>query len=625
MKNNSRLSSLLSEFKQKTSLQKAIYRGIHLGILLCVCLYITIATFLLSSGPYSLEFLNGVFVTPVILLLNFLPAFALLCIFYSIFGKLHRAFLASALLIFGLAVISYYKLTFRDDPLMLADILYIKEAQNMANNYRLFIDGRIIAVLSVMIMGFFILKFSVKQKLTFKGRITSAVFGIILAAAITPTILNTTIYDYKAANYDYIDSRWSATQQYISHGFLYPFLHSFSDAIETPPENYDASTAAAYLAEYEDKDIPEDKKVNVISIMLEAYNDFSRFDTLEFNTDVYEVWHNLEQEGYSGALVDNIFAGGTVDTERCFLTGYANLSNYRISTNSYVWYFKNQGYKTEGMHPCYDWFYNRKNINQYLGFENYYFLENYFSPITNGEVAMDDVFFPELLKQYKSASADGTPYFNFSVTYQGHGPYAGDMCRWAESNTYLAESDRFTYEEYTILENYFGSVYDTNQHLKEFTDALRNDPEPVVVVLFGDHNPWLGDGNSVYKAMGLNLDLSTEEGFYNYYSTRYIIWANEAAKEVLGTDFTGEGPAISPTFLMSELFELCGWEGNSYMQAMNDIKSQITVINTPTGFFVENGTLTDTLSPNGKDLYNRFIQLEYYWRKKFAYQQYVSK
>ena len=52
----------------------------------------------------------------------------------------------------------------------------------------------------------------------------------------------------------------------------------------------------------------------------------------------------------------------------------------------------------------------------------------------------------------------------------------------------------------------------------------------MVIVVFGDHNPWLGDGNAVYKAIGLDLDFSTEEGFYNYYSTRYLIWANDAAK-----------------------------------------------------------------------------------------------
>lgn len=622
MKTTSRKACSLSKFGANHRLQqqnKRFFWGIQLSILLCVSFGITILSLFLGVGHYDTQIINGIFETPIIFLLNLLPVVVLLIIFYGIFGRTHWAFLTTAILVFGLAAISYYKLMFRDDPLMFADILYIKEAGNMANNYNLFLDEILLITILSTLLVFVLIKSFVRLKASAKSRMTCGAVGLALAIAITPTMLDTTLYNGKAANYDYLDNKWSSTQQYIAHGFIYPFINSINDAIETPPENYDEDNAAAILANYQDEDIPEDKKVNVISIMLEAYNDFSRFKTPELKTDVYEVWHALEDEGYSGDLVDNIFAGGTVNTERCFLTGYANLSNYRIPTNSYVWYFKDQGYNTEGMHPCYDWFYNRKNINQYLGFENYYFIENYFSPLTDGFVGMDDVFFPELLKQYKSATADGEPYFNFSVTYQGHGPYSDGTYEWDMKGTYVVESDQYTDEEYAIMENYFGSIYDTNQHLKEFTDALRNDPEPVVLVLFGDHNPWMGDGNSVYEAMGLNLDFSTEEGFFNYYSTRYIIWANEAAKEVLGTDFTGEGPAISPTFLMSELFELCGWEGNAYMQAMNDIKEDITVINTPTGFFVENGVLTDTLSEEGEELYNQFLQLEYYWRKNFAY------
>lgn len=621
MKTTSHFSFLLSEIPPKDLLKKdkAFYWGIQISILLCVSFGITCLTLLVAGGNYSAELLRGIFVTPLIFLLNLLPVVVLLIVFYGIFGRSHWAFLTTAVVIFGLAVVNYYKLMFRDDPLLFVDILYIKEARNMTNNYHLFLDSKLLIIILSTLLVFFLLRSFVRWKPSPKGRMFCSALGLALAIGITPVMLNESLYDGKASNYDYLDNQWSATQQYISHGFIYPFIHSFTDAIETPPEGYDKDTAAAYLADYQDADIPDDKKVNVISVMLEAYNDFSRFGTPDLKIDVYEVWHALEKEGYSGDLVDNIFAGGTVNTERCFLTGYANHSNYRIPTNSYVWYFKDQGYTTQGLHPFCDWFYNRKNINQYLGFDEYFFMENYFSSITGDEIAMDDVFFPELLKQYKSATSDGTPYFNFSVTYQGHGPYSGGICNWAMKGTYVEENDKYTDEEYIIMENYFGSIYDTNQHLKEFTDALRNDPEPVVLVLFGDHNPWMGDGNSVYEAMGLNLDFSTEEGFFNYYSTRYIIWANEAAKEVLGTDFTGEGPAISPTFLMSELFELCGWEGNAYMQAMNDIKEDITVINTPTGFFVENGVLTDTLSEEGEELYNEFLQLEYYWRKNFAY------
>lgn len=67
-------------------------------------------------------------------------------------------------------------------------------------------------------------------------------------------------------------------------------------------------------------------------------------------------------------------------------------------------------------------------------------------------------------------------------------------------------------------------------------EYFKRDSEPVVVILFGDHNPWMGD------TMGANFDLDTEEGFYNYYNTPYIIWGNDTAKEVLENDFVGEGP-----------------------------------------------------------------------------------
>ena len=40
--------------------------------------------------------------------------------------------------------------------------------------------------------------------------------------------------------------------------------------------------------------------------------------------------------------------------------------------------------------------------------------------------------------------------------------------------------------------------------------------EPCVVVAFGDHKPWLGEENSVYEMLGIDLDVSDLEGFYDY-------------------------------------------------------------------------------------------------------------
>ncbi len=66
--------------------------------------------------------------------------------------------------------------------------------------------------------------------------------------------------------------------------------------------------------------------------MLEAYSDFTRFDGLTFTEDPYAFWHELQEECYSGYLVDDVFAGGTISTERSYLTGYEFQPSYTKNT-----------------------------------------------------------------------------------------------------------------------------------------------------------------------------------------------------------------------------------------------------------------------------------------------------
>lgn len=600
--------------------RKALFWAWNLGVVLASGVGICLLSLMLATGHYSMRLIFGYFECPLIFVLNLLPVLAVLLLLYGLTGRAQLSFLVTAAAVLGLSVGNYYKLMFRNDPVMFADLLLLKEAGDMAGKYHLFLNWKLLLVLFCVAAGFLFLHFLVRGRPFGRGRAICAMVGVTACTLLYPAVLDDALYQ-RTAYYDRLNNIWSATQQYIARGFLYPFLHSISDAIETPPENYSPARAEAILSAYTDADIPEEEKVNIIGIMLEAYNDFTKFGVPDLAMDVYEVWHDLEAEGYSGDLVTNIFAGGTVDTERCFLTGFSDLVNFRTRTNSYAWYFRSQGYAVEGMHPCYEWFYNRENINESLGFENYYFVENYFSPLTNGDVALDDVFFPELLKTYQAAEESDQPYFSFSVTYQGHGPYNTDVCWWGEKGDYVVADGTYTEEQQYILDNYFGSIYNTNQHLKELTDYLRTDDEPVILILFGDHMPWMGDGNSVYEAMGLNLDLSSPEGFFNYYATRYLIWANDAAKEVLGADFTGEGPALSPNFLMNEVFRLCGWEGPAFMQTTQQVMDRVPVMNNPTGLYVENGTLTGTLSPEGQALVEDYDILQYYYRSHFAYDE----
>ena len=559
------------------------------------------------------EMFDSYFENHWIAFLNLLPCVWLTLTLWFATQRAALAFALSSLTVMGFTIASWFKLQFRNDPLFFEDILLIKEAGNMSERYQLFMTKSMLAALVILVAAVVFLAFFARARLPWQARIAGVLALLLCILPMKWLYTNEEIYNTKTENYDLIN-RWSTTQLYVSKGFVYPFLYSVQSAIDTPPEGYDEDEAAAILAQYKDADIPENEKVDILGVMLEGYADFSVYDQIEFNVDPYEEYHKLEAEGISGDLLTNIFAGGTIDTERCFLTGYANLGSFRSPTNSYVRYLADQGYTVTGSHPSYDWFYNRVNINANLGFESYNFLENHYGEMAGGEIAMDRILFPELVRLHEQHKEESDkPYFSFSVTYQGHGPYTTDKndygVDYVKPGIYSAESQN-------ILNNYFGSIADTNAHLKEFFDHYRASEDPTVIVLFGDHKPWLGDNSSVYAELGIDLNYTDpEEGFRNYYGTRYLIWANDAAKQVLGNTFAGEGRALGPYFLMDQLFRECGWEGPAYMQAVRACSSEVPVLSV-SGLYMKDGVVTNDLG-DAAGLVRQFRELEYYERKHF--------
>lgn len=561
-----------------------------------------------GSSYFIMPMFLSYFKTPLIAVLNILPVMLLAYIMYFLFNRVWLSFFMSSFFAIGLSLVNYYKLMFRNDPLLVSDLIFFNESVDMAAKYPIHLNWKIIVVFTTIIVGVIVAFFIANGKISKnRYRLFGLIVCLLLGNYMFTHVYASSSYVKATENLDNVN-RWSATQVYISRGFIYPFILSIFSSVEKVPDNYDKKQAIEELSKYTYENIPTEKKVNIISIMLEAFNDFSKYDQIQYDTDVYGYWNSLKEESYSGELVTNIFAGGTIDTERSFITGYTTLPNFRKDVPSYVRYFKEQGYYVEGSHPGYEWFYNRENVNHYLGFDNYYFFENHYKDF-NGYIAKDDVTFKEIVHLFDENAFRNKPYFSFSVTYQNHGPYS---TKPSTEQSFLHNQDYPT-QEYNILNNYFAGIYDTQQQIKVMIDSLRDREEPVIVVIFGDHNPWLGDNNSVYTMLNINLDLKTENGFYNYYDTPYLIWANNAAKEALGKDFVGDGPQIGPYFLMNTIFELAGLKGNEYMQLSSDIMKQIDVIHR-TSRYKENGVLTEKLSDTDQASIETYFKVQYYLR-----------
>lgn len=600
------------ENTSKQLFHKLFYAAYTIFVLLAMGICLGLISMYFGAGNFKLLMFRSYFGVPYLPFLNIFPVVFMIFFLYIVFNRVWASFLATSTILMILTWIDFFKLLLRNDPFMAADLSLFSESVDMAGRYNIRPDWKIACVILACVAGtifsFFLVKARIRSiPFRLSGLILFVITGFYLFSHV---YMSSSLYD-SIKNYDLIN-RWSATQVYISKGFVYPFLYSIKSTMDTAPEGYREKEAEDKLLSYGYSDIPDEKKVNVIAVQFEAFNDFSKFEQIHFNTDVYGFLHQLEAESYSGELVTNIFAGGTEDTERSFLTGYTSLRNYRSNVNSYARYFREQGYTVEGSHPCYGWFYNRQNVNQYLGFQNYYFFENMYSKLAKGYIARDNVLLPQIIKLYEESKVTPGPYFSFNVTYQNHGPYSTQK----KTDVQYVVNQGYAEEDVNIMNNYFSGIYSTLQELKQFVDYFRAEPDPVVLILFGDHNPWMGDNKSVYRTLEIDFDLGKEDGFYNYYDTPYIIWGNDSAKKTLGNDIAGKGPKIGPYFLMNEFFRLAGYKGNEFMKASNDLKPVIDVVH-GTGRYKERGVLTGKLSPGDQRKLNDFLKLQYYWSYHF--------
>lgn len=562
--------------------KKIVYYVYNYALVVLSGIVIGISSLLLATGTsYPREVFFGYFANPYLLLLNLLPPVLIILLFYGITGRGWISCLISGVVTLLPTLGNYYLLKFRDDTLIFSDVLLTKEAIKISvrEKYDYTPGARIIFVFALLLVMSLLLFLFQRHKQGLVVRLCLLVVPVVCIFPLKGMYSSEEIYQNKTRNEEHIN-KYNPTEFYVSKGFVYPFLNSIRYSLNTKPYGYDEEKTENNLAKYEDADIPDNKKITVIGLMLEAYVDLENKGIDGIDESVYTCYRTVRDENYSGILVTNIFGGSTIESERAFLTGDYILENYRHSTDSYVRYFNGQGYYTDGGHPSEGWFYNRRYVNEYLGFNEYRLKENYFWDVYGGEeMRLDSNFITnDIFYNYQMAKEDGNmPYFSFNVSYQGHAPYESAFYEWGTDQYFdkegVSQSSKY------ILRNYLGSQKDTGWRLMELVNKIKAEEEPIVLVVFGDHMPWLGDGNAVYNELGVNLDVSTKEGFMNYYSTEYIMVANDAAKQLTGNDFVGEGPVTSPCFLMNLLFEQLGWDGPSYMQYTDSVREKIAAIN----------------------------------------------
>lgn len=161
-------------------------------------------------------------------------------------------------------------------------------------------------------------------------------------------------------------------------------------------------------------------------------------------------------------------------------------------------------------------------------------------------------------------------------------------------------------------------IKDSGDALKALLARLNEDEAPTLFIAFGDHNPALGqETDGAYKDLDIDVGAGELSGYLNRCRTPYILWANRALKEKMQKPFVGEGPDLSPQYLMNYTFRYLGWTGPKYMHIMEEKLPEVTVVNDQV---IKNEGRYLFSKDEEFDAVQQFVKsLDYYNNKHFYY------
>lgn len=578
--------------------------GLLPAILLGLACSVAVTLFVLWAHPVSvLAMLGKMLRQPLILFLNWLPIALLTAAFAFAF---RNVFWSSALVGFVTGVMSLInrvKLTVRGEPFVPRDISLIKEAADAAGSYDMSLPWFQVACLVVMTAVFVVLGLLLPLKMAEnapkKRGALIRVVGFVLCVALLVGAVSLVYSSDDLYNSFETSEPYDLSSVNNELGFVYYFCYHFSTYKIEKPEGFDKDEAAAWETGYVPAEDAAD--INVIFVMNEAFSDILNEDVFVFPEGEHpmEVYNSLAEgeNAYAGHLVVPYFAGGTADTEFDVATGMqTNLLNpaapsltaFRTvnrSLDSIFRVFGADGYTSCFMHPGQSWFYNRENVYGWLGADESFFVEDFDEAEYKGSWVTDESVLRELEARFGEKSSGGGLDFTYAVTIQNHMSYTEDkygdyVCPEVETRAELSP------EIQTAVNVYAEGIRDANALLEELTGFYSEQDEPVLLVFFGDHLPYLGDNRQGYIELGLPAaDVAGGEDPFAAYTAPFLLWCNEAGAEALdfenavsALDLPSDG-RISACYLGAAVLELTGrGEVSPWFAFLNDMRRELPVM-----------------------------------------------
>ena len=161
------------------------------------------------------------------------------------------------------------------------------------------------------------------------------------------------------------------------------------------------------------------------------------------------------------------------------------------------------GYRTVASHPNVPGFWNRTNAYQLIGFDEYISKTHFDLTDSVDTLLMDHSMYEQVFK-YLDEARVSAPVFNYMLTYHGHLPYPS-------SENY---PDKISAGKGSaLLHGYLNQIWYKSRALMQQLNLLRQKDPDALIVIFGDHLPFLGPNYGVYtEAWNLPSDRSDFSG-----------------------------------------------------------------------------------------------------------------
>lgn len=524
-------------------------------------------------------------------------------------------------LCFVIGLAQFFVASFKSAAILPNDLFVLGTAAAVSGGYTYAVGGGVVLGLACLLLACAAGALVVPTPAAARGRRVAANLGCAAAllALLVAGVTVPSYFDDLGVEMKY----WYSLDYYRRQGFITSFVAVAQDLPIDVPDGYDKDSAARLEADYVElydegagataeraaaEEQFEQERPSVVCIMNESFADLSALGGESWGYSGPSFVNSVDDALAHGDLAVSVLGGGTCNTEFEFLTGVSlayigdgkyPYSLYDLSSApSIARQFSELGYQTTAMHPNYATNWNRDRVYEALGFDTFLSIDDFAGAETYHSGVSDEETYDKCLELLENGD---DPQFIFNVTMQNHSGYDTGLLPSNIQTNYLIDG---TYDP--EVNEYLALIEQSDQALEEFIGKLQNLDRPVVVVFFGDHQPFFpSDFNDAWYQ---NEDEATHSE--RLYHTSYVIWANY---DVAGREQTSSTEDISTNFLGAEVMNLIGAPLSDYQKAQLSLRESMPAINiigyqdssgswylTGTDTSGEGGSLSDALAAASK-------------------------